>query len=222
MRIFPLGDSALTVEFGNAISVELNEKAIALSELIETNGFPGFIESASAYASTTIYYQPAVVRQHFTAFPNAFEAVKSMTLAAIGRLGDLPVRTGTTFEIPVRFDDECALDLEYIAEKCSLSADEVIEIFISRTYRVFMLGFLPGFAYMGKLDARIEVKRKDTPRLAVPKGSVGIAGGQTGIYSLVSPGGWQIIGRTEVEMFSSAEKNPSFLEAGDSIRFYRL
>jgi KipI family sensor histidine kinase inhibitor len=102
----------------------------------------------------------------------------------------------------------------------NLTPDKVVEIFLSKTYRVFMLGFLPGFSYMGEVDERIVTPRRQTPRTKVPKGSVGIAGRQTGIYSLESPGGWQIIGRTIVELFTPEAETPTFLQAGDSVKFY--
>ena len=122
-------------------------------------------------------------------------------------------------EIPFDYSDEFALDLDYISETKNLAKEKIIEIFTAQTYRVFMLGFLPGFAYMGEVDERIAVPRKATPRLKVPQGSVGIAGNQTGIYPLESPGGWQIIGKTETELFTPDEKNPTFLQAGDLVKF---
>ena len=122
-------------------------------------------------------------------------------------------------KIPVHFDAESSLDLNFVAEHSGVTPTEVIEIFTSQTYRVFMLGFLPGFTYMGEVDKRIATSRKETPRTLVPKGSVGIAGKQTGIYSLESPGGWQIIGRTDVEMFTPDTKPPSLLRPGDDVRF---
>jgi KipI family sensor histidine kinase inhibitor len=103
----------------------------------------------------------------------------------------------------------------------NLTASQVIEIFLAKTYRVYLLGFLPGFAYMGEVDERIAAPRKRSPRLKVPKGSVGIAGRQTGIYSLASPGGWQIIGKTNVELFTPERAAPTFLNAGDLVRFYQ-
>jgi KipI family sensor histidine kinase inhibitor len=123
-------------------------------------------------------------------------------------------------EIPVCFDERYALDLNFVASSNDLSPDKVIEIFLAVTYRVYMLGFLPGFSYMGEVDRRIATPRKSSPRLKVPKGSVGIAGKQTGIYSLESPGGWQIIGRTDIELFTPQAESPTFLHAGDSVRFY--
>ena len=219
IRIFSLGDSALTVEFGNAISQTLNKKAIALADHFDQNRFAGFVESVPAYASTTIFYNHAEVGKNFPQFQTAFEAVKSLAESALPTLDTLKKDTSRLVEIPVHFDTESALDLNVVSKHSGLSPDEVIEIFTGKTYRVFMLGFLPGFSYMGEVDDRIATPRKETPRTLVPKGSVGVAGKQTGIYSLASPGGWQIIGRTEVEMFTPDADSPSYLQAGDEIKF---
>ncbi len=218
-RIFPLGDSALTVEFGNVISPQLNQKAIALADRIKNNPFPGLIETVPAYATTTVFYDLLKVRRSFSDFPTAFEAVKQI---ASDLVVDLDVSTGDDsrlVEIPVIFDREAEFDLGHVADEHGLSIEEVIDIFTSRTYRVYMLGFLPGFSYMGEVDGRIATPRRETPRTLVQKGSIGIAGKQTGIYSLTSPGGWQIIGRTEVEMFMPNKDSPTHLDAGDEVRF---
>ena len=219
IRIFPLGDSALTVEFDNAISQAINKKAIALANHIETEGFPGFIESVPAYSSTTIFYDLVTVRKHFPGFPTAFDAIKSIAEMALKTLTDTDETHSRLVEIPVHFDEESTLDLIYVAEIHGLAPAEVIDIFTSKTYRVFMLGFLPGFTYMGEVDDRINTPRKETPRTLLPKGSVGIAGKQTGIYSLESPGGWHILGRTDVEMFTPAANQPTLLQPGDEVRF---
>ncbi|MGB2750861.1 MAG: 5-oxoprolinase subunit PxpB [Pyrinomonadaceae bacterium] len=218
-RIFPLGDSALTVEFGNVISEELNKNAIALAAHFDKNNFPGFIESVPSYASTTLFYDPFVVRKSFPKFFTAFDAVKHLAEAALENITADDTGTMRLVEIPVYFDSESSLDLEFVAATNNISPDEVIEIFLAKTYRVYMLGFLPGFSYMGEVDGRIATPRRDTPRTVVPKGSVGIAGSQTGIYSLESPGGWQIIGRTDVEMFSPNAPEPCYLRPGDEVRF---
>lgn len=221
IRMFPLGDSALTVEFGNVISTELNKKAIALADLFEQSPFPGLIECVPAYASTTVFYDLAAVRRNFPNFTSAFEAVKSLASAALSDLIDGKTETPQTHTIPVHFDDASALDLKFVSETSGLSRNEVIYTFTERTYRVFMIGFLPGFPYMGEVDDRIAVPRKESPRMLVPKGSVGIAGKQTGIYPLASPGGWQVLGRTDVEMFTPNSEHPSFLRSGDMVRFIR-
>lgn len=220
IRIFPLGDAALTVEFGTGISIELNKKALGLARYFDQNPFPGFVEAVPAYSSTTLFYDLIQVRKHNPQFATAFAAVKDLAAAAINaREVGAALKDGPEIEIPVDFGKAAAPDLEFVAGQHSLSIEQVIDIFTSTTYRVFMLGFLPGFAYMGEVDDRIATPRKETPRLSVPRGSVGIAGKQTGIYSLDSPGGWQIIGRTEVQMFVPNAENPSFLQPGDNVRF---
>ena len=220
MRFFPLGDNALTIEFGNEISENLNRRAIKLSDHFEQNKFPGFIETVPAYASLTIFYDIFHVRKAFPESTTAFAAVKNLAEKALQNLNEISDTDSHLVEIPVSFDTEFALDLELVAKEKNLQPREVIEIFLSKTYRVFMLGFLPGFAYMGEVDASIAVPRKETPRVKVPKGSVGIAGKQTGIYPLESPGGWQIIGKTDLELFTPNDKKPCVLRAGDSVKFY--
>lgn len=219
-KIFALGDSALTVEFGNEISVETNNRVLRLAAFFDENPFRGLIEIVPAYASLTVFYNAITVRKTFPDFSTAFDAVKNFSKNALRDLNELPATESPLIEIPVCFDTEFAPDLESLARANNLTAPKVVEFFLARTYRVFMLGFLPGFAYMGEVDARIAAPRKLSPRLKIPKGSVGIAGGQTGIYSLESPGGWQIIGKTNVELFTPNAETPTFLQAGDSVRFY--
>ena len=219
IRIFSLGETALTVEFGTTISENLNRQSIALAEYFLAHPFPGFVESVPAYASTTVFYDPVIVRRSFDGFETAFDAVSSLVADSIESLdleNDISART---IEIPVRFDLNDEFDLAFVAAARSMTADQLIEIFTSTTYRVFLLGFLPGFSYMGEVDERIATPRKATPRTHVPAGSVGIAGRQTGIYSLASPGGWQIIGQTDVEMFTPYAGSPCYLRAGDRVRF---
>lgn len=220
-QIIPLGDSALMVEFGDRISVELNQKAIFLADHFLENRFPGFVEAVPAYASISIFYDIVAVRDQFPEFGTAFDAVSDIVRKAIETPPRNDERKSRLVEVPVHFNRGSALDLEFVSKKNGLSPDEVIEIFISRKYRVYMLGFLPGFTYMGEVDERIATPRRDTPRECLPKGSVGIAGAQTGIYSLNSPGGWQIIGRTDVEIFTPNDERPTLLQPGDSVRFVR-
>lgn len=219
IRIFSLGDTALTVEFGNTISVSINEKAIQLADDLEQNPFPGFIEAVPSYASTTVFYDVITVRKNFSDFPTAFEAVNTIAAHRSNSLTARPSRPPRCIEIPIHTDSDAAPDLGEVAERSRLSPETVIEIFTATPYRVYMLGFLPGFTYMGEVAEQIATPRKETPRTIVPKGSVGIAGRQTGIYSLESPGGWQIIGRTDVEMFTPNAETPSFLRPGDEVRF---
>jgi inhibitor of KinA len=217
-RIFPLGDSAVTIEFGNTISADINDKAIALSQYFETNPFPGFIESVPAFVSTTIYYDLVQVKRAFPSYATAFDAVADQISRTVDSLPDKVEVAPRRITIPVDFSGSAALDLDELREKTGLTREEFLDIFLSREYRVYMLGFLPGFTYMGEVDERIASPRKQTPRTEVPKGSVGIAGRQTGIYSLASPGGWQIIGRTDVEMFTPQADSPTLLRAGDLVK----
>jgi len=212
MRIFPLGDSAATIEFGNEISTELNDRVLALADDLSSNPFDGLRETVPAYASVTVFYDHRISR---------FNAVKlelEKRAESIGKADSAPPRV---LEIPILISNETSPDLARVAEHAGLAMDEVLEIFLSDTYRVYMLGFLPGFAYMGEVDERIAAPRRETPRTNVAKGSVGIAGKQTGIYPLESPGGWNIIGRTELEMFDPTSDQPCTLKPGDEVRFVR-
>ena len=221
MKIFPLGDGVLTIEFGNEISVELNDQVLRLAKFFAGNSFAGFEEIVPAYSSLTIFYDVWKVRKNFQEFSTAFEAVKSFAESAFKNSNKLQSKETRLIKIPVCFDKEFALDLDFVAASNNLTPEKVVEIFLDNTYRVFMLGFLPGFSYMGEVDERIAAPRKQTPRIKVPKGSVGIAGRQTGIYSLESPGGWQIIGQTNIELFTPDGDEPTFLQAGDRVKFFR-
>ena len=222
IRIFPLGDTALTVEFGTVISEQLNQKAIAFADHIEKLNFPGLVETVPAYASTTVFFDLMTVKKSFSEFPTAFDAVRSFAEKALSAVETVDAGKQRLVELPVSFDPADALDIDVVAEHNGISANEVIDIFTSKIYRVFMLGFLPGFTYMGELDERIATPRKETPRTLIPKGSVGIAGRQTGIYSLESPGGWQIIGRTDTQLFLPNAEKPSLLQPGDAVKFVRV
>ncbi len=218
-KIFPLGDNALTIEFGNQISAETNDRVLMLARFFDANLFEGLIEIVPAYSSLSVFYDVSFVRRNFPDFPTAFEAIKNFTENALQNLDDLEKNKPRLVEIPICFDEKYALDLDSVAALHNLNRSEVIGIFLAPTYRVYMLGFLPGFAYMGEVDKRIAAPRKTAPRLRVPKGSVGIAGRQTGIYSLESPGGWQIIGKTNVELFTPEAEFPTFFRAGDEVKF---
>ena len=218
-RIFPLGNGALTVEFGRELSVALNESAIALANYFDANPFPGYIECAPAYASTTIFFNVPLVRRSHPEYRTAFDAVKELVESILPIYEIAPTVEGRRVEIPVRFTEEAGPDLSIVAEANGLTEQSVVDLFLSVDYRVYMIGFLPGFPYMGEVDERIAVPRKTSPRLKVPKGSVGIGGRQTGIYPFDSPGGWQIIGRTDLSLFDPAKRDPCLLEAGDTVRF---
>ncbi len=218
-KIFPLGDNCVTVDFGNELSIELNNKAISLANHFANTPFPGFIEAVPAYSSLSIFYSVIDVRQSFSEFITAFAAIKWLVQASLQYPDEILEVETRSIEIPVDFSDHAALDINFIAEHSDMPPADVIDLFTSTTYRVYMLGFLPGFAYMGDVDQRIAVPRKDSPRTKVPKGSVGIASRQTGIYPLESPGGWQIIGQTNLELFSPNSDSPCLLAPGDEVHF---
>jgi inhibitor of KinA len=218
-KIFPLGDGAITIDLGNEISAALNDRAIALATYLDRHRFPGFIEAVPAYSSVAVFYDLAQVRRAFPEMRTAFEVVSGFASAAVRHQGDVEMLDPRVVEIPTDFGEDAAIDMDVLVAHSGLARTEVIELFTSKTYRVYMLGFLPGFSYMGEVDERIAAPRKDSPRKRVPKGSVGIAGNQTGIYPLESPGGWQIVGRTDAEMFTPNSESPCLLNPGDLVRF---
>lgn len=218
--MFPLCENAATIDFGNEISVELNEKVIRLADFIEKNRFRGFVELVPAYSSLTVFYDLIEVRKKYDDFPDSFSFVKNFIEKALKNVGNVEKTEPRLIKIPVDYSREFAIDLEFVACNAKLSEAEVIEIHTAQTYRVFMIGFLPAFAYLGEVDSRIAAPRKQTPRTKIQKGSVGIAGKQSGIYPLESPGGWQIIGKTGLEMFQPENTEFSLLKTGDSVQFY--
>ncbi|MBK9165458.1 MAG: 5-oxoprolinase subunit PxpB [Acidobacteria bacterium] len=213
MRIIPLGESAMVVELGTEISPELSDKAIALATALTATPFVGFREAVPCYASVGVYFDPLeVVRDGRDAHSKVRQEIES-------RLDELSIDASVSsrlMEIPVDFSGP---DLDEICAAIDKTRDEFIAEYCGREYRVYMLGFLPGFAYMGELDSSISFPRLPTPRLRVPKGSVGIAGRQTGIYPFESPGGWRLIGRTELELFDPNRAEPCVFRPGDRVRF---
>jgi inhibitor of KinA len=217
-----LSENAVTVDFGNEISLELNEKVIELAEIIEKKNFVGFVETVPAYSSLTVFFDLIQVKKNYPEFATAFVFVKSFIEKTLISLPKARFSLHSVFNIPVNYSAEFAPDLEFVAQHANLTKKEVIEIHTSKTYRVFMIGFLPAFAYLGEVDDRIAAPRRQTPRTKIVKGSVGIAGKQTGIYPLESPGGWQIIGKTDWEMFQPESSRISLLKTGDMVQFYDL
>ncbi len=221
--IFPLSDSAVTIDFGNVIDTEINDFVMKLYHICTKNSFMGMIEAMPAYASLTIFYNIFEVKNAYPDFETAFDFVKkylenNLQIAVVRRSENQFLTEFSLVRIPVIYDGE---DLATVAEANNLSIEEVIKIHTAPTYKVFMMGFLPGFAYLGGLDARIATPRKATPRTKVAAGSVGIAGNQTGIYPSESPGGWQLIGRTEKQLYTPNLPEITLLKAGDYVQFYQ-
>jgi KipI family sensor histidine kinase inhibitor len=211
MRITPFGDAALFVHFEHTIDVLVNTQVLAACEGVRQAGIPGVRDVVPAYGSFAVHFDPVP-----TDLPLLREVVARAATAASPHPEQEHV---TPVEIPVCYGGRFGPDLGAVAGWAGLDPHHVITLHASREYRVFMLGFLPGFPYMGSVDDRIAMPRRDTPRTRVAAGSVGIAGPQTGVYSCESPGGWQIIGRTPLLLFDSRNEPPALLAPGQRVRF---
>ena len=216
--LFPVGESAITVDFGNNISEACNKNVIALFHYLQRHPLPGMIEAIPAYSSITVYYDLAPLSRQVKKGQTVFEFMSEQMSRVLKEPVDSSDIEAREITIPICYDPSYGTDLIPISRQKNMSPDELVSIHHSQKYRVFMLGFLPGFAYMGTLDEKISVPRKAQPQTVMP-GSVGIAGRQTGIYPLSSPGGWQIIGRTPIRMFDATKENPTMLKAGDLVQF---
>ena len=179
---------------------------------------PGMIEAIPAYSSLTVYYNVYELRRKMNPGKTVFEWMKEQVEEKMKMPVQVKMITERLVKIPVCYDGEFATDIHRLAAAKNITVEEVIQIHTSINYKVYMLGFLPGFAYMGEVDERITMPRKPQPQNVVA-GSVGIAGNQTGIYPLASPGGWQIIGRTPLKLFNKAREEPTLLSAGDMVQF---
>jgi inhibitor of KinA len=213
-----LGDSALTIDFGNIISEDINKKVLKLFHHLQTVNDEIIIDLVPAYSSITVYYEAiSLYHTEKTAFESMADRLESLLLKST----TTPEHKINFFKIPVCYSKKFAIDIEDLSKQNQIPTEEIIRIHTSKAYKVYMLGFLPGFTYMGEVDHRIEIARKPTPIKLFP-GAVGIAGKQTGIYPLESPGGWQIIGRTPVKVFRKGEENPVLFQPGDEVEFYSI
>ncbi|RHW37592.1 5-oxoprolinase subunit PxpB [Lysinibacillus yapensis] len=219
--IQPLGDSALVIRLGSEIHPSTHQKVKNLSLLLEKNSFTGFIEAVPSYTTLTVYYNPIEVFQSRTASnsKSPYKIVSEHVFHLLKNLRIEDIKKQRIVKIPVVYGGDFGPDLDYVANYNQLTREEVIHIHSANEYLVYMIGFAPGFPFMGGMDERIATPRKDSPRLAIHPGSVGIAGKQTGVYPLETPGGWQIIGRTPLALFLPPSSPPTLLQAGDRIRF---
>lgn len=219
--IRPLGDSALVIQLGEGISPMIHEKIINLINKMESDPFDGFIEVVPCYNSVTVFYDPVTV--HFSnqrsECNTSFQKVSVFIKDYLNNLDEDAKFHHRLVEIPVVYGDEFGPDLEYVANFNKITPEKVIDIHFKNEYLVYMIGFAPGFPFLGGMNEKIATPRKDSPRLSIPPGSVGIAGKQTGVYPLETPGGWQIIGRTPLDLFLPEMSPPTLLQAGDKIRF---
>ena len=209
-RIMPTGDRALTVEFGNEIDEKINARLMSFIRTLEDEKVKGIEEFVPSFRAVLIHYNPAVL---------SFEKLSEILKKAL----DKPVQELThhkrIVKVPVCYDSEYGPDIEDVAKHAGLSISEVIELHTKAPYLVYMLGFQPGFPYLGGLDERLHTPRLETPRIKLEAGSVGIGGGQTGLYPMESPGGWRIIGVTPVRCYNPDKDKPIPYKAGDYIKF---
>jgi inhibitor of KinA len=220
-RIFPLGDTGLTVDFGNRIDEEINRLVIGWFDHLRESPLPGMTEVVPAYSSFTIYYDIIAAKKKAAEGQTGFDLIKAALEQRLTHSSKQEAVPERLVRIPVCYKDEFAPDLPYLANEKKLAVEEVIRIHTQQKYKLYMLGFLPGFSYMGEVDEKIAMPRKPQPQL-VEAGGVGIAGRQTGIYPLQSPGGWQIIGRTPLKLFDPYADEPCLLRAGDRVEFYSI
>lgn len=209
-KILPLGDAAVVLQLSPQIDDDINRQVLALERALYAAGIPGVIATVPAYASLTVHYDPV---------QTDFQTLRDGLLQRLSAPGEVILQEGKTVEVPVIYGGERGADLESVARHCRLPVDEVIRRHAATDYRVHFIGFLPGFPYLGGMHPSLATPRLSTPRAIVKAGSVGIAGAQTGIYPLDSPGGWRIIGWTPLKLFNSFADPPALLAPGDRVRF---
>jgi KipI family sensor histidine kinase inhibitor len=209
-RLLPLGDSSLLVQFGDEIDLAANQRVHALDARLNANRLSGVVETVPAYASLVVLYDPLAL---------TLSQVSNWVKEESGRVETAASRPGRLIKVPVHYGGEYGPDLPFVAAQHGLNIREVVHIHAGREYFVFMMGFTPGFPYLGKLDEAIATPRLETPRTRVPAGTVAIAGSQTGIYPIDSPGGWRLIGRTSLQLFDPASDAPFLFSPGDAVRF---
>jgi inhibitor of KinA len=205
LRIHPLGDTALLAELGTRLDTALNTRAIALATVLKKRR--EVRQAVAGYASVTVHFEPDLITQ---------EALGAAIKRLAGKRPPMP-EPGRLHRIPVTYDGP---DLEAVGSALNLPAEKVVEIHSRPIYRVFLVGFVPGWAYLGPLPEELELPRRHVPRTLVPAGSVAIAGRQTGIYPLPTPGGWHLIGRTSVKLFLPDSDPPCLFRAGDRVKFF--
>ena len=204
------GDRGLLVEYGDEIDLEINTKVRAMAIIMKQNTPKGVIETIPTYRSLLLVYDPSIT--------NLAKLQKELQKLE-ERLEEIQIPPPDTVEIPVCYGGGFGPDIEFVAETHDLSVKEVIQLHSEPEYLIYMVGFTPGFPFLGGLSEKLHTPRLKTPRTFVPKGSVGIANNQTGIYPVSSPGGWQLIGRSPIKLFDPERPNPFLYQAGDHIKF---
>ncbi len=212
-RYLPAGDQALVVELGDEISPETNRKVRDLTLAIEKSAVAGVFDLVPTYRSVLVYYDPAAVSP---------SDLRSKIARLYRNLGKQGLESPRVVHIPTLYGGEYGPDFDYVAEHAGMAAEDVIRVHSGTDYLVYMMGFSPGFPYLGGLSEKLQTPRLETPRTEIPAGSVGIAESQTGVYPVASPGGWQLIGRTPLTLFDPNREPPALIGAGDYVRFVPL
>ncbi len=212
-RTLTAGDSGLVVEFGAEIDPAVNRAVYGFTALFEEASIIGVTELVPTYRSVLIHFDP------LTLPPKKLHAEVESVLAQLEKDATGTARSATLYRIPVAYGGEDGPDIERVAKHAGIDAERVVEIHSGGVYQVYMLGFLPGFPYLGGMDQSIACPRLETPRVKVPAGSVGIAESQTGVYPADSPGGWNLIGVTPVPLFDSSKDPPAAIEPGSFVQF---
>jgi inhibitor of KinA len=213
-----MGDRALVVEFGRRVDAATNARVQAAAEYLLAHPIPAVTDVVPAYAALTVHFDPlAVMAERRGA--DVFEVIRDAVAAALEKAPEAPRRKPRTVEIPVCYGGACGEDLAEVAAHHGLEPDDVIRLHAAPIYEVHLLGFVPGFAYLGGLDRRIATPRRDAPRKVIPAGSVGIGGEQTGVYPSETPGGWNLIGRSPLPLFRAEADPPNLLVPGDRVKF---
>ena len=227
--LYPLSESAITLQYGEEIAINRHRELLQLMQQIQDDPFPGFREVSIAFHTVTIFFDPYTVFENVKQSPISY--ISDWLNKKASWLGnDIPdAKASATITIasreqliPVCYEEPFAFDLDTLAAYHGIDPETVISMHTNQSFYVFMVGFTPGFPYMGILPPALDTPRKATPSLMVPAGSVGIAGQQTGIYPFTSPGGWNIIGRTPIKLFDINDNDPCLLKAGDRVRFSRI
>lgn len=216
-EISQISETSALVEFGKVISEEINKKVRTFCAYLDEYPFKGMIEYVPAFTSISIIYNPLDVNSE-----SPYEVVKDILDKIISKLNFSSMDEENIVQIPVCYGGEFGQDIEHVAKINNITVDEVIKIHSERKYLVYMIGFAPGFPYLGGMSEKISAPRRESPRTAIPAGSVGIAGMQTGVYPIETPGGWQLIGRTPLKMFDLNRNPKSLLKAGDIAKFYPI
>lgn len=217
MDFTPLGDRAVTITLGEAISESTHRLVRAVSSAIDARHLDGIVDLVPAFTSVTVHYDPLRVTGDAHATP--YSRIVAALEVLLSGVHPEELAAPRTVEVPVCYGGDFGPDLEDVARRHSIQPDDVIRIHAGGDYLVYMVGFMPGFAYLGGLPAGLATPRRSSPRTAVPAGTVGIGGQQTGVYPLESPGGWNLIGKTPLRIFDIARAEPTLLATGDRVRF---